>query len=62
MQTACDVCVSQRLYCDAHDAYFCPVCDTWVEAPCGDPECQYCPGRPPAPSGCDHPERHYQTH
>jgi len=28
-----------------HDAYFCPICDKWIEKSCGDPVCSYGPGR-----------------
>lgn len=57
----CERCVGDLLYCDRHDAYFCPVCDLWVERACPDPECPYCPGRPEGPSGCSHPDSHYST-
>jgi hypothetical protein len=57
----CERCVGDLLYCNRHDAYFCLVCDLWVERSCSDPECPYCPGRPDKPSGCDHPDRHYST-
>lgn len=50
-----------RLYCDRHDAYLCPSCHTWVESPCSDPQCSYCPGRPDGPRGCDHPRDHQDT-
>ena len=23
----CELCIGDLLYCDRHDAYFCPVCD-----------------------------------
>lgn len=62
MVQVCDVCLSNRLYCDRHDADFCPACDTWASAPCGDSECPYCPGRPARPSECDHPDRHYDIY
>ena len=60
--SVCEQCVSDLLFCDMHDAYFCPVCDAWVEAACGDATCDYCKGRAVRPSECIHPERHYRTH
>jgi hypothetical protein len=60
--SVCELCVSDLLFCDRHDAYFCPVCDRWQEGACTDPECTYCPGRPEKPSMCEHPDRHYKTH
>ncbi len=53
-------CRSDLLYCDAHDADFCPVCDEWISARCGDPECGYCPMRAERPSLCTHgDDRHW---
>jgi len=31
------------------DAYFCPACNIWLEARCGDPACEFCSERPPRP-------------
>lgn len=31
---------------EAHDAYYCPVDGVWLEAACGDPDCEFCVGRP----------------
>ena len=33
-------------YCEPFDAFYCAICRTWLERPCGDPACQYCDGRP----------------
>lgn len=62
--TVCERCISDLLYCDVHDADFCPVCDEWVSSGCGDPECVYCPGRAARPSQCSHDQavRHYNIH
>ncbi|TPG12240.1 hypothetical protein EAH86_20230 [Pedococcus bigeumensis] len=60
--SVCEVCVSDLLYCDRHDAYLCPLCDRWQESACTDPECTYCLGRPDRPSLCEHPDRHHKTH
>ncbi len=37
-------------YSDEHDSYYCPACDVWAEASCGDLRCTYCATRPLAPS------------
>ena len=59
----CDRCVADLLYCDVHDADYCPVCDRWVENGCGDPDCTYCAGRAARPSECQHdPERHWNIY
>jgi len=57
----CDRCVGDLLYCMKHDAYLCPVCDRWTEAPCADPNCDYCPARPSRPSKCEHSDEHFKT-
>jgi hypothetical protein len=63
VRTTCERCVSDLLYCDVHDAYFCPMCDQWIENVCGDPGCTYCPGRAVKPSACAHePDHHFRTH
>lgn len=46
-----DVCDTNVVYCDVYDAFYCPSCDVWLERPCGDSECPYCPGRSDQPSG-----------
>jgi hypothetical protein len=45
----CPHCDRIRLYFDRFDAYFCPLCDTWLEASCSDPSCDYCRSRPSTP-------------
>jgi hypothetical protein len=53
-------CSGDLLYCDVHDADFCPVCDEWISAACADAECDYCPTRADRPSLCSHDEgRHW---
>jgi hypothetical protein len=59
VRTTCERCVADLLYCDVHDAYFCPICDRWIESACGDPDCTYCVGRAPTPSGCEHDPAHH---
>lgn len=39
-------------YHEGYDAYYCGICDTWLEKACSDPECCYCPDRPERPSQC----------
>jgi hypothetical protein len=45
----CPHCTTQRVYYDDHDAFFCPTCNTWIEAPCSDDHCRFCVGRPERP-------------
>ena len=33
-----------------HDAYWCVDCNAWLEKACGDPDCEYCVGRPATPT------------
>src|SRR5512137_2821903 len=44
----CVRCGSEATYSDKHDAYFCSVCNRWLESACADPSCPYC-GRPKRP-------------
>jgi hypothetical protein len=37
-------------YITKYDAHYCTACDKWLVATCGDPECEYCAGRPEKPS------------
>lgn len=56
----CENCEGSRTFCDMYDAYFCSVCDRWLEATCTDPECEFCAPRPDVPSLCHHgSDRHY---
>lgn len=32
------------------DAYYCPVCNEWLEGRCDDPACEFCAGRPERPT------------
>jgi ribosomal protein S27E len=45
----CPACDERKIYYDRYDAYFCAVCNSWLESNCGDPECDYCRDRPAAP-------------
>lgn len=39
-----------RLYHEEFDAYFCIVCDKWLEKKCNDGDCEFCAKRPKKPS------------
>ena len=39
-----------RIYNEKFDAYFCAVCDKWLEKECSDQTCVLCPNRPEKPS------------
>lgn len=39
-----------RKYMKMFDAYYCDLCDEWLETICVDPECVYCIHRPNKPS------------
>lgn len=41
---------SKARYIERHDEHFCFACGKWCGATCGEPECEYCAGRP------EHPE------
>ena len=45
-------CNHNRQYNDEFDAYYCDVCDSWLEAKCTDDLCDsgYCANRPDKPS------------
>jgi len=43
-------CPHPRSYSSKYDAYFCEKCDAWIEGRCGDPDCEFCAGRPEKPS------------
>lgn len=46
-------CTHPRLYCARFDAYYCKVCDEWLEGRCRDPACEFCKDRPEKPSEMD---------
>lgn len=45
----CTACYGPTRYDEKFDSVFCPACNIWLEARCGDPECCFCPGRPERP-------------
>lgn len=46
----CDKCGSERQYSNKYDAYYCELCNKWLERTCSDSECEYCKDRPEKPS------------
>jgi hypothetical protein len=48
-EPSCSRCGRAAERSDKHDAYFCPACERWLEAECGDPNCEFCAGRPARP-------------
>ncbi|MGC5326261.1 hypothetical protein [Brevibacillus sp. SYSU BS000544] len=45
-KSQCEDCGSIIIYYDKYDNEFCPSCNKWLFAPCGDPSCIYCKVRP----------------
>ena len=45
----CATCGQGLIRDQQHDAYYCPE-HGWTEAPCGDPKCEFCVGRPERPA------------
>ena len=43
-------CGSEVQYNSEYDAYYCELCNQWLEKTCDDPECDYCINRPEKPS------------
>ncbi len=50
MDLNCNKCGKEAVYSEEYDAYYCDVCDAWLEDVCTDYECNYCNGRPENPS------------
>jgi hypothetical protein len=46
----CKNCGSEIQYNNQYDAYFCELCNKWLEESCGNPTCDYCNERPEKPS------------
>lgn len=40
------LCGARGVVDERSTSYFCPVSGVWLEAPCSDPTCHYCVGRP----------------
>ena len=45
----CGIIGHTQRYSEAHDAYYCPVCNVWIEPKCPDPDCEFCANRPKKP-------------
>ena len=46
----CHVCSSELQYSYKYDAYYCELCNTWLEEPCDSVDCEFCANRPSKPS------------
>ena len=46
----CVRCKSEIAYSMDYDAYYCPKCNEWLEAKCGQKDCIYCINRPDKPN------------
>lgn len=46
----CRTCGSEVQYSNKYDAYYCELCNVWLEKTCEDPECEFCSTRPEKPS------------
>lgn len=46
----CPKCSSEVQYSNQYDAYYCELCNEWLESKCDDQECEFCPPRPDKPS------------
>ena len=46
----CPTCSSERQYDEKHDAYYCELCNVWLEEKCTDATCKFCTTRPEKPS------------
>ena len=48
----CRDCESEVQYNAEYDAYYCELCNKWLEGTCNDSNCEYCATRPDKPSQC----------
>jgi hypothetical protein len=46
----CPNCNSERQYSNKYDAYYCELCNIWLEEKCEDEGCDFCVERPEKPS------------
>lgn len=46
----CPKCGSEKLYSKHYDAFYCELCNVWLEEKCEDQSCDICPNRPDTPS------------
>lgn len=54
-------CKHPRSFSQRWDAYYCETCDAWTEGVCGDPDCDFCRGRPERPSLEEKPNQGKKT-
>jgi len=45
----CPHCKQPQMYDQKYDAYFCALCNIWLEHKCDDENCEYCSNRPEHP-------------
>ena len=46
----CPNCKSEKLYSKQYDAFYCELCNVWLEEKCEDIPCDICENRPDTPS------------
>jgi len=46
----CNKCCNERHYSNKYDAYYCELCNKWMEEKCDDENCEFCSSRPNKPS------------
>lgn len=46
----CPNCSSEVKYSNQYDAYYCELCNKWLEEQCSDSDCSFCSKRPDLPS------------
>jgi transcription initiation factor TFIIIB Brf1 subunit/transcription initiation factor TFIIB len=49
-KNTCPTCGSEKSYSNKYDAYFCELCNVWLEEKCTDSGCEFCAIRPNKPS------------
>ena len=47
---SCPSCGGEKQYSNKYDAYYCELCNKWLEDRCADTECELCISRPNKPS------------
>lgn len=46
----CPKCDSEIQYSNKYDAFYCELCNEWLDPKCEDPKCEFCSTRPNKPS------------
>ncbi len=49
---SCDCKTPESEYDDKYDAYYCVVCNKWLEDKCSDKDCEFCSKRPERHTHC----------